>query len=182
MTKKNRAFLFYASNLDVLEKFPEEEARRLALIIMEYGFKDESFQCSEDDELILHHIFMGIDAERKRYETGEWLASLIFRVSNLASIKGITEEEQEATLKVLKRFKARAHRQDVEEKDVVPALSPRIQQTLRLESPQFFRTLGLSIEKCNNPSERDTLKREYNHLVMYFYSVGGTRPPEGVLL
>lgn len=180
MESKN-AFLFYASNLDVLEQFPEEEAGRLALVIMEYGFADESYECSQDDKDLLHHIFIGIDREKKRYKESQRLSQFMNKVSSLTGVQGITEKEVEIALKNLKRLKARAHRQDVTDNEILGVLDWRIKQTLHLESPAPFEQLRSCIVNCASPPRQKMLVDAFNNIVIYFYTCKNVEPPNGML-
>lgn len=179
--ESKKAFLFYASNLDVLEQFPEEEAGRLALVIMEYGFADESFECSQDDRDLLHHVFIGIDREKKRYKTGQTISDTITSVSNLTRARGFTEKEIEDALQNLKRLKAKAHRQDVTQGEINNAIGMRIFMTLRLEGANPFYILKLSINDCKFPGTQSNLMNAFDSLVKHLYSSKNVQPPKYML-
>lgn len=76
MPKKieKRAFVFYASYLDVIEEFPEERRGKIAMALIEYGLDD----CTADDSLailalnpeeriVLSPIIEAVDVQKRRY-------------------------------------------------------------------------------------------------------------------
>jgi len=74
------AFLFYASNMDVVSAYPEEDQRKIIMWILQYGFTGETPDCPRDMQDVLTPIFYGIDVQRRRYQNIEkinkWMAKL----------------------------------------------------------------------------------------------------------
>ena len=78
-TTANESFLFYASNLDVLEQFPENERGKLAWIIIEYGCTGK-VDCTPQEYILLEDIFKAIDDQKQRYWDGQFVEFYIKRV------------------------------------------------------------------------------------------------------
>ena len=114
MTDK-KAFLFYASNLDVIEQFPEEEAKRIAMIIVEYGFSDGNFECSEKECLMLDQVFAGIDAEKRRYHDVQLVESYISRIELFShKCSDVSDATTKKVLTALRKLKNRVRRENID--------------------------------------------------------------------
>ena len=148
--KRGRAFLFYASNLDVLQKFPPDRARKLAMKIVEYGFKDESFSCSEEDKFFLNHIFIGIDGEQARYNIVKTLDRLIRTMPNYGH--DLPKEEFNRKLQELKKLQVLAHRQEITIQDIFDVLGTKLVN----EIPSPFTYLLLLLNHIREPIRRSS--------------------------
>ncbi len=67
INEEKPAFLFYASNMDVISVYPEDEQRKIIMWILQYGFSGEVSDCPSDIQDVLTPIFGGIDVQRRRY-------------------------------------------------------------------------------------------------------------------
>lgn len=173
MSTKKQAFLFYATNLEVLEQFDENRAKKLVLKIVEYGFKTASIDCTEEEEFILSHIFEGIDAQKQRYEMVQRLEEISELVEALPrkNIK-FRAEDAEVLLKALKKLKAQAHRESVEELQIYNVLGPELYAKLspaRLAiAGEVFLAFRGRIRRVVSEDQRKDLESKLNDILAAF--------------
>lgn len=76
MPKKieKRAFVFYASYLDVIEEFPEERRKKIAMALIEYGLDDCTagdsiaiLSLNPEERIALSPVIEAVDVQKRRY-------------------------------------------------------------------------------------------------------------------
>jgi len=126
MAKQQKpAFLFYASNMDVISAYPEEVQRKIIMWIFQYGFEGEVSGCPDDLRDVLSPIFYGIDVQRRRYtnvnKLNEYIDSIKFRAL------GTTDKNKVAMLddaiSLLRREIVRCQKSDILTEDITSRIS-----------------------------------------------------------
>lgn len=84
MSKRNerKAFLFYASNLEVIEEFSETRQKKIIMSIINYGLADNSESeplslLEPVEQKVLRPILDSIDIQKRRYYNKKLLTSAI---------------------------------------------------------------------------------------------------------
>ena len=112
---ERRAIVFYATNLDLLDVFPEEVQQEIALWILEYGFTGQLTDCPDDMHVVLRPILCGIATQVRRYKNIETLRLFISQIEE-RSISVIDKNEREAmenAVKALKKGIVRCKKRDI---------------------------------------------------------------------
>ena len=190
--ERKKAFLFYASNLDVLEQFPEEQAKALAMLIVKYGFWDpkpgeeSQFPCAEEDKLILSHIFNGIDIEKQRYKMSNNISDILKKMDRITPAGAkVSQQELEDTRAALIRLKARAHREIISRDEIYGVIPPRIYAaTVCVNDDLLIQNMRTLITSCPDARTKKELVNSYNLLINYYYTRIRLRTsvPDGLLL
>lgn len=157
-----QAFLFYASNLDVIEQFPEDEAKKIAMKIIEYGFSDGDFDRSSKECLFLDQIFNGIDAEKRRYHDVQLVQYYIDTIKDYAHMGPYTSaDEVERVLSALRGLQARVRRKVVEnlQNRIMDIIGPKLAEALALQR----RSLGGRFEEALATASPEHLKELEAH-------------------
>lgn len=178
-----KAFPFYASNLNALEQLPEPVRKKYALRIVEYGLSDTPIELTPEEEFLLGNVFEGIDNQKKRYRFQQRLEKVTAQVLAGPSIwRGLSPEEWKAAASGIKKLKARAHREVIENEnlEIFRAVGKRVYNTLGLESPFVIDMLKMAIAKA--PEERRARLKSCLHdiLLEYYLSQGYNTMPAGV--
>lgn len=164
------AFLFYASTLDVLEELPEKRQGEVALTLLDFAFRDDMtapFECSEDDWIMLHHVFEGIVREKKRYQIGLRLKSIIKKLE-LAPLNDKDKAFWAVRIEKLKQLGELAYENpnEVGEADIIPIIGSEIYRSV--SQPALLRSdlwTGLRRAISKAPQEhRKKLEEEMNDL------------------
>lgn len=178
-----KAFPFYASNLDALEQLPESERAKYALKIVEYGLSDTRIELTPEEKFIFGHIFAGIDQQKKKYHFQQRLKDITAKVLAGPRLwRGISSAEWEQAAIEIKKLKARAHQEVIEDEDleIMRALGSRVLLTIGLESPLIIDALKQSIAK--SPADRRLrLAAAFEGILREYYTVHGEKTmPHGV--
>ena len=169
------AFLVYPSTLDVLEMFPDERARGLALKIVEYGINGGDVGCSEEDDLILRNVFESIDAQKRRYRSVQRLEEIMEIVETLPrQDRRFNQESIDTLLKALKKLKAQAHREGVDELQIYNVLGPELYvefgQGFFVLAAEVFRVFRGRINRVTPEERRKVLEAELYDILSAFQS------------
>ena len=112
---ERRAIVFYATNLDILDVFPEEVQQEMVLWILEFGFTGQLTACPTDIYGVLRPILFGIQTQRRRYNNIELFCHFIFEIEGKLS-EAIDDNEREAmenAIKILKKGIVRCKKRDI---------------------------------------------------------------------
>jgi len=169
--KDKDAFLVYASTLDVLEELPEKRQEEVALTLLDFAFRDDMtvpFECSEDDWIMLHHVFEGIVREKKRYQIGLRLKSIIKRLELAPFDDDKDKALRDFKIEKLKQLNelARENPNEVGETDIFQVLGSEVYRVV--SQPVLLRSAlwaGLRRAISKAPQERrKKLEEEMNDL------------------
>ena len=91
---ERKAFLFYASTLDTLEKFPLERQKKIAMILIKYGLEDY-YDFGEFsgvlsaleplERIAFRPVIREIDVQRRRYHNKKLIKGAIETIQNVIS-------------------------------------------------------------------------------------------------
>ena len=92
---EKKAFLFYASTLDILKELPEERQGKVAMAIIEYGLDDNNYFAEYSDALsalepleriIFRSVLYEINVQKRRYYNKYLIHGAIVTIQNIIGI------------------------------------------------------------------------------------------------
>lgn len=186
--KDKDAFLVYASTLDVLEELPEKRQGEVALMLLDFGFRDDMtvpFECSDNDWIMLHQVFEGIVRGKKRYQIGLRLKNII-RKLELIPIDDKDKASMTVRIEKLKQLGELAQESpdEVGEANILNILGPKIYSMVSqpsLLAPSLLAEFKKCIAKAPR-GQREQLEKGLDDLVefckqRYSLSPDGTKQP-----
>lgn len=159
-TPVNESFLFYASNLDVLEQFPKDERCKLARIIIEYGCTGK-VDCSPKERIMFEDVFKSIDDQKRRYQDGELVESYIDKLERFAPIycSKVDDKTIKEMFKALRKLREQVRKKPVDnlENVIVDIIGSEIAGILGLEIHSLGDRLELAMVSAS-PEQRTKLR------------------------
>lgn len=113
---EKKAFLFYASTLDILETLPEERQGKVALAIIEYGLDDYNYFAdfsgsllilSPLERVIFRSVIYEISVQKRRYHNKQLIRGAIDTTQNVIATENLDDKTKSTYIDIIKVLEER---------------------------------------------------------------------------